>query len=61
MTAYPSFRNFHGLSKPRRGVVSLTTSKFYNPPIDGRVGGDPYRGETDEEYAARLKEEGWEE
>ena len=41
---------------PRRGCISLSTGKLYNPPIDGRQGGEPYRFESDAEYAARLAE-----
>lgn len=41
---------------PQRGHISLWTGKLYNPPIDGRIGGDPYRSESDAEYAARLAE-----
>lgn len=38
-----------------RGCISLWTGQLYNPPVDGRQGGDPYRMETDEEYKARQE------
>jgi hypothetical protein len=39
---------------PKRGFVNLTTGKFEPYPRIGFGGGDPYRGESDDEYAARL-------
>jgi hypothetical protein len=41
---------------PRRGFVNLSTGKFEQHPHFDRGGGYPYRGESDEEYAARLAE-----
>jgi len=41
---------------PRRGFVNLSTGKFEQYPNIRPGGGDPYRGESDEEYAARLAE-----
>lgn len=43
---------------PPRRHVSLWTGELYDPPIDGRIGGDPCRMETDAEYALRLEREG---
>lgn len=39
-----------------RGYISLWTGKLYDPPVDGRQGGDPYRMENDAEYEARQDE-----
>ena len=54
MTAYPSFDQYFKFAPKPRGWVSLTTGKPYSPPIDGRVGGEPCRMETDAEYEARI-------
>ena len=39
---------------PRRGFINLWTGKFEQSPDVGPGGGPPYRGESDEEFEARL-------